>query len=145
MKKANELTRFEEKILHVLYGYEMDIECNGVVFGHPEGIDKTVVELRPMAVEPFRVTDDGDTEFAGFGYYASVVADNLEMTDVQMKETIVALIQKKYVKRFSLSKYEENDTYRARVYKSDFDDEDIQGDAVAYRLTQKATNCLTNR
>ena len=142
MKKAEKLTRLEEKILQLIYGYESDIECNGVVFSRLEEIDKKAFKLRSIVAEPLYVTEDGDTDSVYFGYYAAVVEDNLEMTDTQLRETLAVLEQKNYIKRFSLSKWEGRDTYRVEECDSDTDDEEIQGDAFAYMLTQKAIDCL---
>ena len=101
MRKGR-LTPFEMSVLQLLYRYETDIECNGVIFSRKSDGK----ELLPF----FRANEEalyapGVEEPYSEGYYVIVSEASLQVTEAQLKEVLAHFETLKFVKKFDISQY----------------------------------------
>lgn len=139
--RGRKLTQLQEKILQLIYGYELDIECKGVVFNCLADVEEKVVRLKSTEAEPLYVSEEGEVELVYYGYYAAVVEDCLNATAEQLIDALAVLQEKKMINKFSLSESEEKGTYlmghQGNIFQGRF-----KGEPCAYQLMQNALDYL---
>lgn len=102
--KKGKLTPFEMRVLQLLYQYERDIECNGIIFSRKSDGHKLIPFLRPDEEALF---GPGVEEDFTYGYYVIVTEDSLQVTEAYLKEVLFGFERKKLVKRFDVSQYKD--------------------------------------
>lgn len=140
MKKGR-LTPFEMRVLQLLYRYETDIECNGVVFNRAADGEE-ILALGTVDEDPLFVAEEGGYEFSN-GYYAVVSDDSLQVTETQLREVLAGLERKKLVKKLDLSRYNGEEIYLMRQQGGTFQCyTEVPKGVYAYTLSREAQDTL---
>lgn len=100
--KKGKLTPFEMRVLQLMYRYETDIECNGIIFSRKSD----GAELLPfIRADEESLYAPGVEEAFSEGYYVIVSEESLQVTEAQLKEVLAGFERKKLVKKFDISQY----------------------------------------